>query len=253
MSSIAIAGIVFGSSVAAAVLAIFGKRFLPDHHLCSDSRDVVKLGMGVIATLSALVLGMLVATAKSNFDAQSASVQEMAADVVLLDRALHRMGDAGKDGRGALKIATAATIDSIWPGSSQAPTDVTPIEAKAPLELLYTRIVMIPTTTDEQRDNKAKALEMTAQLARERLRLVAKQENPLSLPFMAVLTVWLTVLFAGYGILAPGNATVVIVLAVSALSVAGAIFLMLELNTPFEGIMRVSSLPLRNALTVVGQ
>jgi hypothetical protein len=64
------------------------RRVLPEHHLSTDSKDVVKLGMGLIGTMAALVLALLIASAKSSFDTQSNEVMEMSADFMLLDRTL---------------------------------------------------------------------------------------------------------------------------------------------------------------------
>ena len=100
---------------------------------------------------------------------------------------------------------------------------------------------------------KARALEITVDLLQDRLRLFTRQDSSLPLPFLVVLASWLLILFAGYGLLAPRNATVVTVLFVCTLSVSAAIFLLLELSTPFAGMLRVSSGPLRDALAVIGK
>ena len=73
------------------------------------------------------------------------------------------------------------------------------------------------------------------------------------MPFLVVLVFWLTILFISFGLFAPPNATVIATLFVCALSVSGAIFLILELDQPFEGLIRISSAPLRNALAHLGQ
>jgi len=244
---------VFSIVVMAALVANYFRRFLPEQHLTADSRDTVKLGMGVIATLSALVLGMLVATAKSGFDSQTTLVQEMAANVMLLDRSLVRMGPQAADTRETLKKAVAISMQRMWPEGGGHTGHVDPADAKAPVEMLYDHISKFQPADDEQRAMKVRALEMTTELARERLRLVAQQDNPLSIPFLVVLIFWLVVLFGGYGLLAPRNPTVIIVLCISALSIAGALFLILELDSPFEGLMRVSSHPMQEALNSIGK
>jgi hypothetical protein len=118
---------------------------------------------------------------------------------------------------------------------------------------MYDQIAELSPQNDGQRALKARALDILSDLAQTRLRLFAQQDSSLPRPFLVVLVFWLSILFAGYGLLAPRNATVVIVLIICTLSVSGAIFLMLELSTPFAGIMRVSSTPLRDALALIGQ
>src|SRR5262249_17851561 len=96
-------------------------------------------------------------------------------------------------------------------------------------------------------------LEILISLAQTRQRLLAQKESSIPLPFLFVLGFWLTILFASYGLLSPPNATVLVVLVVCMLSVAGAVFLVLELDRPFDGIMRISSAPLRAALSRLGE
>jgi hypothetical protein len=120
------------------------------------------------------------------------------------------------------------------------------------MEALYDNIAKLMPQTDGQRALKARALDILADQVRGRLRMFTQQDSSLPVPFLVVLVFWLTILFAGYGLLAPPNGTVVAVLVVCELSIAGAIFLMLELSTPFSGIMRVSSAPLRDVINLLG-
>ena len=254
MSSIAIAGIVFGCVFGSSVVVMIARRFLPKNHLDAESREVVKLGMGLIATLAALVLGLLIATAKGTYDSQSGLINEISADYLLLDRILARYGPETKETRDLLKSHVAATIERIWPQDAGKAADLSPGgEARAAGETLFDKIGEFTPKTDAQRELKSRAVSVLAEVAQARLRLYARQDSTLPLPFFAVLVFWLAILFGGYGLLAPGNATVVAVLIVCSLSVAGAIFLMLELATPFSGAMRISSDPLRHALSLLGQ
>jgi hypothetical protein len=252
MSSIGISSIVFGCLFGSALVAMVVKQFLPESHLSNDSKDVVKLGMGLIATLAALVLGLLIATAKGNYDAQSSAVKEYSANVILLDRVLNQYGPETKDARELLRNACQATLNHIWPDGGAKPTSLAPGEARAEMEALYDNIAKLMPQNDGQRALKARALDILADQVRGRLRMFTQQDSSLPVPFLVVLVFWLTILFAGYGLLAPPNGTVVAVLVVCELSIAGAIFLMLELSTPFAGIVRVSIAPLRDAINLLG-
>jgi hypothetical protein len=255
VNSIAASGIVFACVAGGTLLAIAVKRRLPEHHLNPDSKDVVKLGMGLIATLSALVLGLLIATAKGAYDAQSASVQDLAAQVRLIDRALGKYGKQETEkAREHLKEVVEATLADLWPAGGARPASLAPGEAaRAAGDALYDQVAALTPANAGQAALKARALGALVELAQIRLRLVARQDSSLPLPFLVVLVLWLAVLFVGYGLLAPPNATVVTVLLVCALSLAGAVFLLLELSMPFTGIMRISSTPLRDALPLLGQ
>jgi hypothetical protein len=253
MSPIAVSGVAFACILGSALAAMFGKRALPEHHLSADSKEIVKLGMGVIATLAALVLGLLIATTKGTYDAQGGAVKELAAKVLLLDRVLAKYGPETKEARELLRRMVAAMVDRIWPEDSGRAANLTPGEARAPGEAMYDKIAELSPQNEAQRALKARALDVTADVAQARLRLFAQQESSVPLPFLVVLVFWLSILFAGYGLLAPANATVLAVLVVCSLSIAGAIFLMLELASPFAGTMRVSSASLRDALALIGQ
>lgn len=253
MSPLAISSVVFVCIFGVALAAMFLKRFLPEHHLGADSKDVVKLGMGTIATLAAIVLGLLIATAKGTYDAQSGAIQEYAAKVMLLDRVLAKYGPETKEARELLRSVVEVSMERIWPEEDVRPANLAPGEARTVGEAMYDKIAALSPKDAAQIALKARALEIMVDLLQDRLRLFARQDSSLPLPFLVVLVAWLIILFAGYGLLAPGNATVLAVLFVCTLSVSAAIFLLLELSTPFAGIMRVSSGPLRDALSVLGK
>jgi Protein of unknown function (DUF4239) len=254
VSSLALSAIVFACVLGGAVAAMIFRRRLPDHHLNAESRDVVKLSMGLVATLTALVLGLLIATAKGTYDTQSGVTREMSANYVLLDRVLGRYGQETKEIRDLLKVVAIATLDRIWPPDATQSADLAPIgAAKAAGEALYDKVAELAPRTEAQRELRARALGIMADIAQARLRLFARRDSEIPAPFLVVLAFWLIILFTGFGLLAPGNPTVVAMLILCALSVSAAIFLILELATPFAGIMRISSASLRDAIALLGQ
>ena len=252
MSSLAISCVVFACVAGAGLLAMAAARALPERHLSPDSKDAIKYGLALTATLSGLVLGLLVAAAKGTYDTQTSAVRQVSTDVLLLDRALGLYGSETKEARELLRHAAASTLDQLWPGDSARPASLAPGEARSDMEAFYEKVAGLTPQKDAQRSLKARALDITADLAQTRLRLFAQKESSIPVPFLLVLVFWLMVLLASGGLLAPRNATVVGVLLVSALSVSCALFLILELDRPFEGIMRVSSAPLREALARLG-
>ena len=254
MSSIAISSIVFGCVFGSATLTMLIRRYLPDHHLSADSRDVVKVGLGLIATLTALVLGMLIATAKGSYDAQSSAINELSANYLMLDRILDRYGSEAKETRGYLKDNIAATINQIWPQEGPQAGTLVPVgQVKTSGDALFDHFSSLTPKTEAQRELRARAIGIMADTAQLRMRLVARQGSALPTPFLLILVLWLIILFGGYGLLAPCNGTVIAMLFVCTLSVAGAIFLTVEMTTPFAGVMRVSSDPMVQALSIIGQ
>jgi Protein of unknown function (DUF4239) len=247
----AIGWVVFALVFGSALLAMFVHRLLPEEHLSSDSKDVVKLGVALVATMSALVLSLLVASAKSAFDTRSNQLTQASADVVLLDRALARYGPETKEARSLLQRSTAETLERFWPTKGKGSIIIDP--RTNPLEALYDTIEALTPQNDIQRSMQNQSLTLAADMARTRLLLFEHLGASIPVPFLAVLVFWLCIIFASFGLFAPKNATVITVLCVCALSVAGAIFLILELDRSFEGLLQVSSAPLRAALTQLGK
>ena len=251
MSPMAIGWIVFALVFGSALLAMLVHRFLPAEHLSSDSKDVVKLGIALIATMSALVLSLLVASAKSAFDTRSNQLTQASADMILLDRALARYGPETKEARALLKSSMAVTLERFWPAEGTKRITIDP--GRSPTEVLYDKIEALKPQSDQQRSMQNQALTLATEVGRTRLLVFENLGASIPVPFLVVLVFWLCIIFASFGLFAPRNATVITVLCVCALSVAGAIFLILELDQSFEGLLQVSAAPLRAALAQLGR
>ena len=239
--------LVFGS----ALLAMFVRSALPEHHLSADSKDVVKLGIALIATMSALVLSLLIASAKSAYDTRSNQLVQVSADIIELDRALARYGPETKEARSLLERSVAATLERFWPTEGARPIAIDP--KASPVEALYDKIEELSPQSDAQRALRSQAETTALDMGRTRLLLFEHLDRSIPVPFLVVLVFWLCIIFASFGLFAPRNATVIAVLCVCALSVSGAIFLILELDRSFEGLLKVSGAPLRAALAQLGQ
>jgi len=222
---------------------------LPEHHLDTETKDLVKLGVGLIGTMAALLLGLLVASAKSSYDTRSGEVSQMAANVILLDRALAHYGPATGELRSMLKISLARMIDQVW--SKDGTNSPLPVQGAG--NVLYDKIQELAPHSDAQRTLQSQAESILVNFGQTRLLLFAQSGTSISTPFLVVVVFWLSTLFVSFGLFAPRNATAIITLLVAAISVAGALFLILELDHPFSGLVQISSDPLRTALTVLGK
>jgi hypothetical protein len=251
LSSIAIGWIVFALVFGSALLAMFVRSALPEHHLNADSKDVVKLGIALIATMSALVLSLLIASAKSAYDTRSNQLVQVSADIIELDRALARYGPETKEARSLLERSVAATLERFWPDEGARPIAIDP--KASPVEALYDKIEELSPQNDAQRALRSQAETTALDMGRTRLLLFEHLDRSIPVPFLVVLVFWLCIIFASFGLFAPRNATVIAVLCVCALSVSGAIFLILELDRSFEGLLKVSGAPLRAALAQLGR
>ncbi len=251
MSSITIGLIVFACVFGGAMFGILLHAVLPQHHLASETKDIVKMGMGLVGTMAALVLGLLVASAKGSYDAQGAEVTQLAANFALLDRVLAHYGPETKEVRGLMRSAGGRMIDQLW---SKDTSSATPsLAPSAGGEILLDKIQGLAPTNDTQRSLQGQALSMTMDLGKTRWLMYAQQAVSVSTPLLVVLVLWLTAIFISFGLFAPFNGTVVTSLLVSALSVSGAILLILEMYSPYSGLIQVSSAPLRAALAQLGQ
>jgi hypothetical protein len=242
--------IVFACVFGGSLLGMFLRSVLPAHHLSDDSRKLINLGIGTIATMSALVLGLLVASAKSSYDTQKNEVTEMAAKVVLLDRVLAHYGPEAKGSRDFLRKAVVQVIDQMWPGDA---SDSPQLDPTGGLELLYDEVQDLSPKNDAQRSLQTRAVNMLVDLGQSRYLLVEQGTNSVSTPLLAVVVFSFTISFMSFSLNADPNPTVVITFVLGALSIAGVIFLILEMYSPFHGLIQISSAPMRNALAHLGR
>jgi hypothetical protein len=228
---------------------------LPQHWLDAESRDTVKVGVGLIATMTALVLGLVTASAKSSFDAVDTAMKQTATQVLALDRVLARYGSETGKIRKGLQRAIGARIDTIWAHGSSKPANLDPMRSGAVsgTERLAEAIQGLKPHDDTQRALQERALDLTEVLLQARWLVIGGTGTSIPVPFLVVLLFWLTIIFASFGLFAPWNAMVVTVLFVCALSVGGAIFLVLEMDGPFDGLLKVSADALRYAHTHLNQ
>jgi hypothetical protein len=241
---------IFGSAVIGLVLR---PRF-PDEHLTADTKDVVKLVMGIVGTMTGMVLGLLVASAKSSFDGQRNGVAQLAANVVVLDRALAHYGTEAREVRDELRNSVTDMIQRIWPeDGSPALKSASGTAGEGRYEGVYDRILALQPKTDAQRTTQGQALKIIHDTAQMRWLLYSQRSSTIPPVFLVLMVAWLAITFACYGLFAPGHATTIAVLLLGSLVVSSAVFLILELDQAFGGMIHISSQPLQNALTLIGR
>jgi len=168
MSSLIVGLIAFGCIFGGAILGIVIRSKLPEHHLDSESKDVVKLGIGVIAMMTALLLGLVTASAKSAFDSQATVIRQNAADILALDRILARYGPETKDLRALIRGAVAHKLAVTWPEDGSSPARVDVVESMFAAELIEDRILERSPQTDAQRAFKSRALTISGSVLHAR-------------------------------------------------------------------------------------
>ena len=250
MSPLTFGLIVFACVLGGGLLGTLLRGRLPERHLGAESKDLVRLAMGLLATMSALVVGLLITTAKTAYDTQNAEFRRMSAEIVLLDRALAHYGPETKGAREHLR----RTVTEMLSGMESAPG----LEATAPAvasrpEGLFDEIQALGPQTDAQRALRAEAIRLALDVGLIRWLMFAQRGSSIPVPFLVILAFWFTILFSGFGLFARFDGTVLATLLFCALSLAAAVFLILELDLPLEGLVRISSDPLRSTLLQLGR
>ena len=252
MSSVTISFIVFACVFGGALLGILLRAVLPQSHLSAESKDIVKLGMGLVGTMAALVLGLLVASAKGEYDAQIGELTQGSSNILLLDRLLAQYGPETKEPRALLRGAIVRFLDQTWGSKDGASASGLP-PPSASAETLYGQIQGLSPKDSAQRLFQSQALSLAMDIRKTRWLMYEEETESIALPLLVILVLWLAIIFISFGLFAPFNATVVSSLFASALSVSGAIFLILDMYRPYSGLIQISSAPLRFALAHLGQ
>jgi hypothetical protein len=241
--------VVFACLLVGLLVGMFLRPWLPDHHVNDASKDAVKLGIGMIATLTALVLGFLTASAKGTFDTVNNGFRQSGSRIILLDRVLAQYGPETREARDLLINMVTSAIERVWPEEKIGPSLATAPEGRVDIDTIQKKIRQLSPQTDEQRWLQTRALQISNDITEGRWLLVEQRGlSSIQKPFLVVLVFWLSFIFASFGLFSPRNVTVMAVLLICALSAAGSLFLIMELDTPYSGLIKVSSAPLHNAL-----
>jgi hypothetical protein len=248
MSTVALCLGIWGVLVAGALTGVLLRRLLPQHHLDTHTKDIVRLGCALIATIAGLVLGLLINSARTNFDAQRDEVRQYAINVILLDHLLEQYGPEAKPARHELRSSVAAAVDRIWKRGIVKMQPSAHFTATAAGQVAERAIRTLAPTNEAQRLYQTQAIQTLNSMLQTRIVLYEQSSTHLPLEFLAVLVFWLFVLFASFSLFSPLNPTALAAIVVIAISASGAIFLILEMSQPFSGLMQIDSGPLRQAL-----
>ncbi len=235
---------IFSGSVAGLTL----HRVLPAHHLTRDTQDVVRLGTGMLSVLASLVLGLLIATAKTSFDTTDGEIRSYGADLILLAETFRDYGTSAAAPGAILRQYTQRLLQDDWPANGERAFVAEDVKAGALMEHVREAIRALVPVDAGQGWLRDQALKISTSLLRQRWLLIEQAEPSVRAVILAVLVTWITLIFVSFGLNAPRNGTVVVAFLVCSIAIGGSIFLILQLDSPFDGIMRVSSRPITNAL-----
>jgi hypothetical protein len=252
MGPFAVGGIVFASLFGGAILGMTFGAALPAHHLSSDSKDAIKLATAIVATLSALALGLLVASAKTSFDTADTQLRNSIARTVLLDRVMAHYGLETREARAQLRQVVETSLRQVW-GDGGTGTNPNAVGDDPGIEPVQDKLRALAPQTEAQRWLLSRALQISGDVAEAHWLMFERSEAGFPWPFLTILVFWLVTLFVSFGLLAPRNATVLCIIFFCSLSVASAVFLIVDMQHPFFGFIQVSSAPLRDAINQLGR
>jgi hypothetical protein len=248
---LALAALVFAVLFGAALLGMWLRPWLPEHHLNAETKDAVRIGMGSVATMAALVLGLLVASTKTAYDAEKNEVMQLAAKITYLSHLLVNYGPDTMECRVLLRDAVLSARSRIWAEADTGEGTATPATIWG--HELPQAIQKLAPQSEAQHTFKAQAAQLANELGQTRWLLFEQMQSSVSTPLLVIMVLWLALTSMSIGLFAPPNAMAVTAQVLAALAVAGALFLILEQDHPFAGLIRISSQPMRNALSYLPQ
>jgi hypothetical protein len=252
MEPVATGALVLACAFIGALTGMRLRGALPEHHFSSESKDAVMLAIGLVATMTALILGLVTASAKSSFDALDAAVKRVVTDVLTLDRILARYGAEAQPLRDELQGFVESRMNTLWPAQTEREERPDVVDAAYP-ERMVERINGLQPRDANQRRLRSRAMQLGEAILEARWGVFSGIGASIPMPFMTVLMFWLTMIFASFGLFAPRNGTVIVALFACSLSVAGAIFLILEMDGPFTGLIQISPDPVHYAMARINR
>jgi hypothetical protein len=248
LSAVDVALVAFASILVSTAIGLMMRYWLPEEHITGDSKEVIRLATALIGTMAAVVLALLFASTRNSFQDTNNSVARMTTSVIELDHVLEDYGPEGRPLREALRRDIISIVASIWQDDPAVQRLVAPGTAAGQVTVL-TMLRQITPANPLQNALQARALSVSGALEQIRLTLIAQPTDSLSKPFVTVLVLWLCFIFLSFSMSARANTTLVIVLVICAFAASSAIYLILELQQPFDGLLQIPNAALRNALT----
>jgi hypothetical protein len=234
------------------LLGLILQRFLPEKHMSSGSRDMIGAIMGLVSLLLALVLGTLVGSAYGFFASQKANVETLGARTIQLDMTLAQYGPETQPLRDGLKGAVKSAYQTIWGGGDDDPKHFE-VEAFLPMfEDMNKGIAALAPHTPAQTQLLPQIGVNAGIIEQTRFLMSLQLASPVSWPLLFIVVSWAMLLFAGFGVLSGFNSTSVAALGLGAFAVASAVFLILELNSPFNGLFRVPGAGVEQTIKALG-
>jgi uncharacterized protein DUF4239 len=239
----------FVSILIGATIGMVLKRTLPADLLEGGSKEAIRLGTGFLSTLAALVIGLMIASAKNSYDTQNTNIRQLGANVVLVDQMLFKYGPETKPARTLLRELISAAASRIWQENAERNRHGSTFVVSGTADQFYNLVEGLTPANDEQTSLKSRIVQATTEIGRTRILVFTQSDNAIPAPFFIVLTFWLVVIFASFSVFAEPSPIVIASIVVFAFSVSSALFLIVDLSQPFDGLMQVSNHHLQMVLS----
>ncbi len=247
MHALEISSLVFALVIGGTFGGMVVRRFRPDERYNADSKDTIRLAIGLVVTMTSLVLGMLVSSGKTYYDGQKTEVAELSAEVMFINGLLIAYGPETQRLRVEIRIYIEGIVDRIWPEDG---TEAVKLKPLGNSETFYEHVQELAPKTPEQVAIRAELLSSILTLRRSYWFMFLKSEQPaMSVPLLAVVTAWLVIIFFSFGLFAPRLPNVISTLIVCAMAASAAVFIIVSLNSPFTGVMKIPPTAIRDVLS----
>ena len=243
-TALLVAACIFASAIAGQML----NSRLPHQHLTKETQDVVRLGTGMLSVLASLVLGLLIATAKTSYDTTDQSIRGYATELILLDETFRDYGRTAAAPRDLLRQYTTQLLADFWPNSGGQPVVLDNQVAGSMMEHIREAVRALKPIDEGQRWLQDQALQISTSLLRQRWLMIEQAGTKIQPIVLVILVLWIGFIFATFALNAPRNATVVAAFFICSFAIGGSIYLILEMDSPLNGPMKISSWPMANAL-----
>jgi hypothetical protein len=262
MYEIGSALVVFVLLLIGTAAGVFVRPLLPEEHKAHETVQLIQLVIGMLVTFAALVLGLMTASAKNSFDTVGNDFRTYSADLIQFNATLRQYGADAAGVRQLLRVYTAAAIASTWPEEARPagnyyPADV-PVENNSDkledirlgdmLNLAGQKLRQLSAPDAYHQTLLDQGNAQFEHIVQARWKLIEEAHSTISQPFFMTLTFWLFVIFLSFGLIAPRNALALVTITLGALSIASAVYVIVDLDTPFTGPIVISSQPMRDAL-----
>lgn len=246
MRALAMSSLVFVLVFGGALAGMAVRRVRPDEHFMPEAKETIRLVIGLVVTMTSLVLGMLVSSSKTFYDGEKNQVAEMSAQVVLINDLLTAYGPETEQLRIEARRSVEEIVERIWPKKSSDSVVLKPLDNSAQF---YQHLQQLAPKNEAQTSAKTQLLAATVSLKKTYwLMFLQSEQTSISVPLLSVVTAWLVIIFFSFGIFAPRIPNVMLTLFVCAIAASAAIFIIMSMNSPFNGVLKISPAAVRDVL-----